>query len=646
MPDGVRLRGWIGLFGLITVAWLAAAAPAGAVTPSTHFVPVTQPDELGAPVRLDTDVYLPEGEAPASGWPLLVFSHGGGNQKREHFVVYHAEEFVRNGYAVIAYSQRGHGNSDGQASVAGPKEVRDMFDVLAWALGLGGRDSPPHSDFRIDASRIAAGGESQGGLNTNVPFIHSTEPQYNPYGIRFRALIPGNTPDRVYEALVPNNVVKLSFGLGLVQTYLVGAGGQVSPTVHKWIAVAALDQPGLAGGEICDATGHDTPTSTMKSDLAFRSVGCYPERMTVPTLWAQSFDDWLFPAEMAINVWRQMPGNGRLYLNMGGHAAPFTPAGAEQDELDAQVRFLNSVLKPGGASALAAQRKHKGKRKLKRGKRLLRRAARLRRRGKRAKAKKLRKRGKALVRAGRKLISQAEQEAATSGQTDGGPRIVYWRRDPRVAVPGNLYRWPENAWTRLTANTWPPAGTGEETLQLGANGSAVASGAQAGALVLAPLSIDFASDPVGAAALSATPLGTSPIPSQLPATNLPGMIAGFQTQPFGAARELSGPVEVSVPWTPLTPDSQVIIKLFDRAPDGTLTLLTRGATGIRGATPGMQRQVTVRGNETSALVPAGHSLLLWISAGELSFYKPYVGSLGGLLGAGTDSTLTLPLRSP
>ena len=108
----------------------------------------------------------------------------------------------------LIYSARGHGNSGGQTTVAGPAEMRDLFDVTAWALGIGGQAGPAHPDFHIDRTRIALAGYSQGGLHTNLGQVWSGDPSIDPYGISFRALEPGNTPDLVFPSLVTNSVVK------------------------------------------------------------------------------------------------------------------------------------------------------------------------------------------------------------------------------------------------------------------------------------------------------------------------------------------------------------------------------------------------------------------------------------------------------
>ncbi len=414
------------------------------------------------------------------------------------------------------YSARGHGNSGGQTSVAGPAEIRDLFDVSAWALAIGGRTSPAHPDFQIDRRRIALAGYSQGGLHTNLGQVWSSDPSVNPYGISFRALEPGNTPDSVFSALVTNQVVKLSFGVGLIQTYLVGASAHIAPVVDKWIATTVADVPAAYGsGNLCDFSTHDTATSTMQQDLGWRSVGCQPERVALPWLWAQAFDDGLFTPDMATSMYGRAPNRSqhRLYLSMGGHAAPAANAAVEQDKFETQMRFM---------------------------------------------------------------------DAAIQGRSLPKPNVVYWTRDPAVAVPGDSYAYPAGAWYRQTADTWPPAGVAETTYRF-----------DPGTAYLSPLTEDERNDPVAAAAMSATPLGTSPL-SSVPATDLPGFIQSFRTPAFSSDTELSGTPHANLAWTPAAPDSQLVLELFDQAPDGTLTLFSRGVTGLRGAVPGIERRCAGR----------------------------------------------------
>jgi ABC-2 type transport system ATP-binding protein len=554
----------IGALGAVLLVGAPAQAE-GAVTVGTYSVPVTTPDTLGAPVALDTDVYVPDRKVPPGGFPLLEVFHGGGSTKDNPYDAGHARDFANDGYVVVIYSARGHGNSGGQVTVAGPAEIRDLFDVTAWALGVGGRTLPSHPDLHIDRSRIALAGYSQGGLHTNLGQVWAADPSIDPYGISFRALEPGNTPDLVFNALVPNQVVKLSFGVGLIETYLVGSSARIAPVVDKWIATTTADEPAAYGsGNLCDFSTHDTATSTMQADLGWRSVGCQAGRLGLPWVWAQSFDDGLFPPDMAISMWNRAPNRTqhRLYLSMGGHAAPAADAAVEQDKLATQMRFLDAVMQ------------------------------------------------------GRSLPK---------------PNVVYWTRDPAIAVPGDSYAYTSGAWYRQTADAWPPAGVANSTYRF-----------DAGTTYLSPLTEDERNDPVAAAALSATPLGASL--SSVPATDLPGFIQSSRTPPFSSDQELSGAPYASLAWTPAAPDSQLVLELFDQAPDGTLTLFSRGVTGLRGAVPSLERTVRVDGNAFSIRLAAGHRVVAWVMGGNPAFYKPFPDSVGGVLRMGDASTLTLPLR--
>ncbi len=554
---------------LTALLLLALAAPASAAVEKKAFsVPVRTPDETGAKVSLDTDVYLPDAPRPRGGYPLIEVFHGGGSNKDSTFDAGHARFFAEHGYVALIYSQRGHGASGGLTAVAGPNEMRDLFDVTQWALT---------QPFGINRHRIGLTGYSQGGLSTNLAQAWARDRDINPYGIRFRVLEPGNTPDSIAKALVPNGVAKLSVGVGLVETYAIGAQAHMSPLMAKWVGTEAADAVYAAGADTCDVSVHDTPTSPTLNDFAARSVGCFADRVDVPVLWSQALDDVIFPPDMAVSMWRRMPDHreNRLYLDMGGHAAPSQLAAVDADKLKLQLKFFDHVLR------------------------------------------------------GRRLSA---------------PRVVYWTRDPAVRVPADAYRYPDKAWSRHTARTWPPQGVTETPMELGAGGTLAPQG-DAGSLPLAAAQLDPGSDAVAQAAFSATPLGATPVAPAATGTSSPGLVAGFATPAFPADREVSGPVGLRLRWTPNAPDTQLAAKVYDRAPDGTLTMLARGVTGLRGAIPGQPRTLSFATNDVSVLVHAGHSLLLTVTAGDASFYKAFAGSsAGGVLDAGPASTATLPLR--
>ncbi|HYF28299.1 MAG TPA: CocE/NonD family hydrolase [Baekduia sp.] len=545
---------------LVLAALLAAAAPAAAGQRSTHRVGVTAPDEAGQPVALDVDVRVPDGAAPERGWPLVALFHGGGGTKDSAFDARAAEAFTARGSVTVLYTARGHGGSSGQTTVIGPKEVRDLFDVLGWVL-----DRHP-----IDRARLALWGYSQGGLHTNLAQAWATDRALNPRRLRFAAVLPSSTPDRVFDALVEHGVVKLSFGAALVALYSTSA--RPSPQVHRWIATAAADQPPLYGtGGPCDMTGHDTPTSTMRADLAWRSMACRPHRLGLPTFWLQQFDDALFPAEMAVRTLRRRPHRAdRLVLGTGGHGAPGAAPSAAGDALRAQVDWLDAVL---------------------------------------------------------------------AGRAPAGPAVTYYARDTQVRAAHGIRQWPEGAWVRRDAPSWPPPGVRLRRLVL-ARGAALEPGGPPATTPLAGTAVDVRHDSAATTAAQALPNGTT-LTGAMPALAPPGGEAVFASRPHLRTRELAGTPVLHGTWTPAGPDSQLVVRLFDEAPDGTRTLLSRGVAGLRGALPGHARQVRVRAGAVAALLHAGHRLVLRVAAGDATFYKPFPGAVGGVL---ADARLAVPLR--
>jgi uncharacterized protein len=90
--------------------------------------------------------WMPEGEPP---WPGIVVLHGAGSCKENH------ADFARLaadfGWAVLAYDQRGHGESLGEMSPGA------IDDAVAMARLLGAYDE-------VDAGRVCVRGSSMGGF--------------------------------------------------------------------------------------------------------------------------------------------------------------------------------------------------------------------------------------------------------------------------------------------------------------------------------------------------------------------------------------------------------------------------------------------------------------------------------------------------
>jgi dipeptidyl aminopeptidase/acylaminoacyl peptidase len=104
---------------------------------------------------------IPQGTAPASGWPIVVFNHGyippEIYRSTERYIAY-TDGFARNGYIVFRPDYRGHGLSDGEATGAygHPGYAIDVLNAL--------ESIKAHP--AADADRVGMWGHSLGGFIT------------------------------------------------------------------------------------------------------------------------------------------------------------------------------------------------------------------------------------------------------------------------------------------------------------------------------------------------------------------------------------------------------------------------------------------------------------------------------------------------
>jgi dipeptidyl aminopeptidase/acylaminoacyl peptidase len=101
---------------------------------------------------------VPNGDKPATGWPVIIFNHGyiPPDQYRttERYVAY-VDGFARNGYIVFKIDFRGHGNSEGEA-MGGYGSPGYTIDALN---AVGSIKRYPDAD----PNRIGMWGHSMGG---------------------------------------------------------------------------------------------------------------------------------------------------------------------------------------------------------------------------------------------------------------------------------------------------------------------------------------------------------------------------------------------------------------------------------------------------------------------------------------------------
>lgn len=249
-------------------------------------------------VSIAATLYLPDGSAPAGGWPAVVFLHGLAGNREQMNALATGYGFVGQDYAVLAFDARGHGQSGGLVSIDGPREIADTRAVHAW---LSAR--PDVADAKIGAWGISYGGGAV--LNSLVA------------GVPWGAVVTVETWTDLYSALMPQGLMKS----GLV----AGLAGSI-PEAKRDPSFAAIQAAAFAGNAAVVR-----PWAEERSSLA--KLGS----VTTPVFMAQGRRDFLFGIDQGSLAFQRLRGPKVLYLGLHGHAPSTFPA-ADSGVLMMQAR--------------------------------------------------------------------------------------------------------------------------------------------------------------------------------------------------------------------------------------------------------------------------------------------------------------------
>ena len=112
------------------------------------------------------------------------------------------------------------------------------------------------------------------------------------------------------------------------------------------------------------------------------------------------------------------------------------------------------------------------------------------------------------------------------------------------------------------------------------------------------------------------------------------------TAPLQSPTIYAGAGTAKVRWTSTAPESQVNVKVWDVAPDGSATLLSRGCQRVD-APIGEATTVDVALSHTAVEIAPGHRLEVWVQPADApSFTPPKVPGVSSVL---PGSTVDLPL---
>ena len=327
---------------LVVVAGLVIAAVATrtpAVATRSQFVAGT-PEPGGAPVELDTTLYLPA-STPA---PAILLAHGFGATKTS--VAGEAKSLARHGYVVLAYTARGFGASGGLIHLDAPDyEVADAQKLISYLATRPEviKDGP--GDPRVGVAGSSYGGGLAlllAGADKRVDAV-GADITWNSLAHSLFPNAAGDTPG-VFKKLWAGYLFQSGTG-GSAPSALSGlsSGTQADPADPP--GPAATTGCGRFAPDLCAAyqqaarTGQASPA--ILSLLAASSPAGTLARITAPTLLTQGETDSLFPLTEADANARGIAAAGtpvRVQWRAGGH-----DGGTDTGEL---VRDLTSWFDP------------------------------------------------------------------------------------------------------------------------------------------------------------------------------------------------------------------------------------------------------------------------------------------------------------
>ncbi len=264
-------------------------------------------------VQIAVTYYTPAGTPPPSGWPAVMMFHGLG-QTRNTFDLNNwsankiAETYlVPNGYAVLTFDARAHGESGGLFSLDGPRELQDTKELFDWFVN----EHPV-----IDKNRVGAFGVSYGG---GMVWLATAA------HVPFKVIAVAATWNDLNQALAPQGLVRSGV--------IVGFSRDIPPDKYS---------PDLLAPFQSALTGQDTPA--VRRFFAVRSVRPRLRSLNLPVLMLQGRRDFAFDPDQALAAFRLLRGPKMLYLGDLGHTPAANPVAELPHYADLTLRWFNRFL--------------------------------------------------------------------------------------------------------------------------------------------------------------------------------------------------------------------------------------------------------------------------------------------------------------
>lgn len=274
--------------------------------------------------ELATTFFTPKAAGPH---PAVLMTHGWGSTRTSPLTRVKAENYAKNGYAVLTYDSRGFGKSSGTVEMNGPKETKDAQHLVTWLA-----NRPEVATEAADNPWLGMDGVSYaGGIQYQLDAVDH----------RLDAMIPRITWNDLEYSLAPNGVIKIGWlsallGLGSVGTILDG-DAEITDDLYDWYWYALEE--------------NDIPPGATE---VFEDRAVSPADLETPVFLMGGWNDTLFNPGEALASYEALRDAGietRLCLYEGGHdlsevTVSFSDRGRMNsqalDWMDRHVRGLES----------------------------------------------------------------------------------------------------------------------------------------------------------------------------------------------------------------------------------------------------------------------------------------------------------------
>lgn len=263
-------------------------APAELAEPSTQAYRWTETNvtiEASDGVPLRATLFRPVPLEPTERFPVVLFVHGwGGARPSGGPMLEVLRDFARDGYSVLAYDVRGFGESGGNSTLAGEREMQDQREVIDWVV-----EATPWS------GRLGVTGASYGGGHSWWALVNDD---------RVTTAVPHYGWIDLAEGLAPGGVPKTWW---IATLLAVGAEGQgrYDPVIYEW-AQAAYTRDDL---------------TDVLAALRERSVVDRLGNVTKPVFIVEGTRETLFPQALEAYAALDDAEARKVFLYEGGHGS-------------------------------------------------------------------------------------------------------------------------------------------------------------------------------------------------------------------------------------------------------------------------------------------------------------------------------------